>query len=237
MPGVPCPRCGGETRRLVRGVCPGCFAEVYGVASVPSRVEVEVCRYCGSVRLGHRWVAVSSFGEAVNVIASYIVSKSRPVEPLRRVYLVGLDYETMPNWTTRVNLYLRGESGDVVVEGRAQLAVLLRPSVCPTCKVRVSGEYDTLLQIRGGDPETVESIVEEVLAESGLWVHAVDIIRGKDGVDVYFTNTGAARKLAKRLTSKLPGRLERPSHETVGITSRGKRRSRKTLVYRVREEN
>jgi len=236
LPGVPCPRCGREAETLVRGVCPRCFAEVYGLARLPGRVEVEVCRYCGSVRLGHRWVRVSSFQEAVESIVAYHVGKARPVEPVEAVEVEGVEYETLPNWATRIRLSLAGRVQGRVVRGAASMTVLLRPSVCPTCKVRVSGEYDTLLQIRGGDPERVEGLVEEILAETGLWVQAVDLIRGRDGVDVYFTNKGAAKKLARRLQRVLPGSLEQETHETVGVTSRGKRRSRKTLVYRVDEE-
>jgi len=236
VPGVPCPRCGMETRVLVRGLCPSCFAEVYGLAGVPERVEVEVCRYCGSVRLGHRWVRVSSFGEAVEAIASYQVSKARPVEPLESVEVEGVEYETLPNWTTRIRLQLAGTARGRRLRGGASMTVHLRPSICPVCKVRVSGEYDTLLQIRGGDPRTVEALVERLLAETGLWTQAVDLIRGRDGVDVYFTNTGAARKLARELSKIIPGTLKPVTHETVGVTSRGRRRSRKTLVYRVEEE-
>ncbi len=234
--GVPCPACGRESRVLIRGLCPSCFASRVGVARVPSRVEVRVCRYCGSVRIGSRWVRVSSFGEAVESIASYVVGRARPVDPLEGVELAGVDYETHPNWTTRLRLRLVGWYRGTPVPGVAELTVVLRPSVCPVCKVRVSGEYDTVLQVRGGDPGELERIIERVVVEAGLADQTVDLIRGRDGVDVYFTNTGAARKTARILANRLGGRIEGLTHETVGRTSRGRMRSRKTLVLRLDKE-
>ena len=231
--GVPCPRCGREARVLVRGLCPRCFAEVYGLARVPARVEVEICRYCYSVRLGHRWVPVSSFDEAVEAIARDLAGRARPVDPLREVELEGVEYETLPNWTTRTLLRLSSTYRGATVRGTAHVVVQLRASVCPTCKVRVSGEYDTLLQVRGGDPGRLEELVVEAIMEAGLAPQTVDLIRGRDGVDVYFTNPGAARKVAKRLQRRLGGRLERMNYETVGLDSRGRLRARRTLTLRI----
>ena len=231
--GVPCPRCGRETRILIRGLCPQCFAEVYGLARLPGRVEVEICRYCYSVRIGRRWVPVSSFDEAVEAIARDLVSKARPMEPLEGVELERVEYETLPNWTTRAILRLSSTHRGVPVRGVASVVVQLRASVCPTCKVRVSGEYDTLLQVRGGDPERVERMVVEAIEEAGLAPQTVDLIRGRDGVDVYFTNPGAARKVAKRLQRLLGGRIERMNYETVGLDSSGRLRARRTLTLRI----
>jgi len=235
--GVPCPRCGRETRVLVGGLCPSCFAETRGLARLPRRVEAEICRYCYSVRLGGRWAPVSSFEKAVWLVASRAVERARPVEPLEGVELSGLDYETLPNWSTRVTLRLRGSYRGLTVEGPQQLLVRFRASVCPVCKVRVSGEYDTVLQVRGGDPEVVEGEVYRIIGEEGLAGQTVDLIRTRDGVDVYFTNPGAARKLAKRLRNRVGGRLEGVHHETVGRNARGRMRSRRTMVLRIEDKS
>jgi len=235
--GVPCPRCGREARVLVGGLCPSCFAEVHGLARLPQRVEVEICRYCYSVRLGGRWVPVSSFEEAVWLATSRAVERARPMDPLEGVELVGVDYETLPNWSTRVSLRLRGRYRGLAVEGTQQLLVRFKATVCPVCKVRVSGEYDTVLQVRGGDPGRVEGEVYRIIGEEGLAGQTVDLIRTRDGVDVYFTNPGAARKLAKRLRNRVGGRIEGVHHETVGRNSRGRMRSRRTMVLRIEDKS
>ncbi|MCE4600274.1 MAG: 60S ribosomal export protein NMD3 [Desulfurococcales archaeon] len=231
---VPCPRCGRMVDRLVRGVCPRCFAEKYGVASLPSTVRVEACRYCGAVRLGGRWIHASSFHEAVEAIARYVVERTKPVEPLEDVELAGIEYESSPNWTTRLTLHLASHYRGVTITGRAGILVQIKSSICPVCKIRVSGEYDTVLQIRGARGEALRRGVEEGLANAGLQEQLVDIIESRDGIDVYFTNKGAARKLARELSRRFKARLYEVVHETVGVDSSGRRRSRKTLVLRIR---
>ncbi|MEB3806233.1 MAG: 60S ribosomal export protein NMD3 [Desulfurococcales archaeon] len=231
---VPCPRCGRIVDRLVRGVCPECFAEKYGVAVLPDIVRVEACRYCGAVRIGGRWVRASSFDEAVETIARYVVERARPVEPLEDVELAGIEYESSPNWTTRLTLHLIGRYRDVTITGRARVLVQIKSSICPVCRVRVSGEYDTLLQIRGARGEALRREVEEGLVNAGLLGQLVDIVESRDGIDVYFTNRGAARKLARELSRRFKARLYEVVHETVGVDSSGRRRSRKTLVLRIK---
>lgn len=228
-----CPRCGREVDFLVGRVCSMCFVELYGLARLQERVEAEICRYCGAVRLGGRWVQVYSFGGAVEALARYLVSKARPVEPLERVELARVEYDTLPNWRTRIQLKLNGVYRGHVVEGSQELTVRLKPSVCTLCKTRVSGEYDTVLQVRGADPELLEEKVGEVIERLGIHRQTVDLIPGRNGVDVYFTNTGAARKVARELSKLLGGAVTVPRYEEVGVDASGRRRGRKTLVLRV----
>ena len=228
-----CPSCGRTVEVTVRGLCPECFPKVYGVARLPERVEVPVCRYCGRILLGGRWVAAGSFEDAVESVARYTLSRARPVEPLDSVELSGVGYETRPDWTTRVHLVIRGRYRGVIVVGGSDLVVQLRPSICPLCKTRVSGEYDTVLSILDAPP----SLEDEVLAlveERGLVSQLVDIIRVKEGLNIYFTNRGAASKLVKMLSRLY--RVERlgEAYEEVGIDSSGRKRARRTITVRIR---
>ncbi|NOZ30641.1 MAG: hypothetical protein GXO68_01650 [Crenarchaeota archaeon] len=230
---IPCPRCGRQVDFLVGRVCSSCFAETYGLADIPSTAEATICRYCGSIRIGGRWIHVRSFDEAIGTLAAYLVEKAKPVEPIERVVLVSIDYETLPNWSTRVKLSLKGVYRGRSIQGYQSITVRLRPSICPLCKTRISGEYDTVLQIRGADSEYLEKLVESVLRKLEIYEQVVDIIPGKNGLDVYFTNAGAARKVAKELAKITGGKITVPEYEYVGIDSSGRRRTRKTLVLRV----
>ncbi len=230
---VPCPRCGKETDILIRGLCPKCFTEVYGLIKISPRLRVKICRYCGSIKLGGKWTSTSSFEEAIEKIIKYELSRAKPVEPVEKVYLLGINYISNPNWTTRILLTLEGIYKKYRLTAKKEVEIQLEPSICPTCKIRVSGEYDTLLQIRGGDTKELYKQVENIIWKSGLFAQLVDIIENKKGVDVYFTNMGAARKLSKELKKFYILRVYRVAHENVGIQSSGKPRSRKTLVIRI----
>ncbi len=237
MPGARpiCARCGREADRLIRGLCPTCFSEAYGVVRIPETLQGDVCRYCGSVRVAGRWVPAGNFEAAVQAVIEWWFGRARPVEPLRRVRLAGVEALSKPDWLTRVALLVEGEDeGGVKVRARVPVKVQLKPSICPTCKTRVSGEYDTVLQLRGGDPARLERLVIEVIGEAGVESDAVDLIRTRDGVDVYFTHRGAAARVVRAL--KRRGLVESVGRadEYVGVTSTGKRRTRKTIIVRVK---
>ncbi|GAB6148161.1 NMD3-related protein [Stetteria hydrogenophila] len=229
-----CARCGREADRLIRGLCPSCFAEVYGVARIPGVLRGEVCRYCGSVRIAGRWVPAGSFEAAIDAVVRWQASKARPVEPLVEARLASWEALSKPDWRTRVALNLEGRTAEgVVVRARVPVVVQLKPSICPTCKTRVSGEYDTVLQLRGGDPGALERLAVEALTEAGVEGDTVDLIKSKDGVDVYFTHRGAASRLVRILKRRGLVETVGRAEEYVGLTSTG-RRTRKTLIVRVR---
>lgn len=229
-----CPRCGRETPVVVRGLCPRCFAEVYGVASVPGEVRVEVCRYCGSVRLGERWVETDATFEGIlDAVVNWLSKRLQPVEPLIGVEVLGWDALTRPNWSTRILLRLRGWTGDgVEVEAEAPTTVRLQPSICPRCKTRASGEYSALVQVRGRHPN-LRRLVEEAVERAGILGDVVEIAEGRDGVDAYLTHRGAASRLISALERLAPLRVSGPYREYVGVTSRGRRRTRDTYVARL----
>jgi nonsense-mediated mRNA decay protein 3 len=230
-----CARCGREADRLIRGLCPTCFSEAYGVVRIPETLQGEVCRYCGSVRVAGRWVPAGSFEAAVQAIIEWWFGRAKPVEPLIRVKLASVEALSKPDWLTRVALLVEGEDeGGVKVQAKVLVKVQLKPSICPTCKTRVSGEYDTVLQLRGGYPSMLEKLALEVIEEAGVGADAVDLIRTRDGVDVYFTHRGAASRVVRAL--KRRGLVESVGRadEYVGVTSTGKRRTRKTIIVRIR---
>jgi len=229
-----CARCGVEAEILIKGLCPKCFPEVYGIAYIQHRIVVEACRYCGRIRLGGRWIPVIGFREAVISAIEYSSSKLKPVEPLESVRITDIVFLTEPDWSTRVYLKLEGRYKGVNITGGGEAVVRLKPSICPLCKVRVSGEYDTVVTISRA-PDNMESILHEIIRREGIQNQLVDVIWVKDRLNVYFTNKGAASKLVKGLKKRFKIRVGRLEYEDVGITRMGKRRTRKSINVEVLE--
>ncbi|MEB3845216.1 MAG: 60S ribosomal export protein NMD3 [Desulfurococcales archaeon] len=228
-----CPLCGRETRHTIQGLCPQCYVEKYGLVRFPEIVEYEICRYCGSIRIGDRWVHVSSFEEGIETIVAHIASRQK-LPPGFKLLSAGIErYRTQPNWRTKADIVIVASYEGETVYQRGTVTVQFKPSVCPVCKIRVSGEYDTLLQVRGRIPERIEEKIVEITASLGLQDSLVDVIPSKEGVDVYFTHTGAARKLARKLANTYGGVISRVRYEDVTISSTGKHRARKTLLVRL----
>ncbi|MEB3759476.1 MAG: 60S ribosomal export protein NMD3 [Desulfurococcales archaeon] len=231
-----CPSCGRETRIVVRGLCPECYVRHYGILSIEEKHEYEICRYCGSIRIKGRWIQVNSFQEAINNIVHYIVKRSiehamRTGSYAKNIKLERIEYETMPNWSTKISLHIKAVIDDVPVREIKTITVRLRPSICPLCKVRVSGEYDTVLQIRGRyDPDQLENNIYMEILKLGLTRSFVDLVRIKKQINIYFSDKGSALKLAKSLSKYYKSKISGIEHEEVTITSSGKKRTRKTVT-------
>jgi len=228
-----CASCGKRSELLIRGLCPECFARHYGVVrGLESRWRFEVCRFCGRVRVGGRWVEAGSFHAILETVVPYIVGRLRPVEPLEFVSLEEWEAITEPDWRTRLVLRLAATYQGLRVTLHAETAVELEPSICPICEVRQSGEYDTVVQLRGLPSEELRRLTEQALQESMIWESLVDVVESRDGIDVYFTHRGAANRFVKAVTRLRSARVQGPLHEVVGSTRTGKIRTRKTFIVR-----
>ncbi len=229
-----CAACGRESEVLVRGLCPECFTSRVGaVRGAPSRFRVKVCRFCGRVRWGNRWVEAGSFPAAVEVAVRMLAERLRPVEPLESLELEGWEPLSEPDWRTRVLVRLALHYRGSRIPYGLETHVELEPSICPLCEVRQSGEYDTVVQVRGlGGAEAMRA-VEEALGQAGVWDSLIEVIEGRDGVDVYFTHRGAASRFVRALTRGRRASVSRAIHEVVGTNSSGRTRTRKTITVRI----
>jgi len=229
-----CAACGRESEVLIRGLCPECFASrVGGVRGAPERFRVTVCRFCGRVKWGTRWVEAGSFPAAVGVAVRMLAERLKPVEPLESVELEGWEPLSEPDWRTRVLVRLSLTRGAVRVPYTVETHIELDPGICPLCEVRQSGEYDTLVQVRGVRGEEARRAVEEALEEAAVWDSLIEVIEGREGFDVYFTHRGAASRFVRALTRGRKARVGRAEHEVVGTTGSGRTRTRKTITVRL----
>jgi len=230
-----CPRCGRETEFLIEGLCPKCYAEVKGPELIPNVIEAEVCKYCGAVKLGFRWI--ESEGSFESIIMKVIEHEVKKVagknSVISNIELKSIIFETEPNWTTRLVLVLTGVVRNEKVEWKKPITVKLNPSICPKCIVRISGEYDTVVQLRGFKPGILERDVMNLIEKSVIFNDLIDIIRHKEGVDVYFSHIGAARKFIKIILKKYEASWKGPYREVIGTNSSGKSRTRNTFVVRI----
>ncbi|MCE4612054.1 MAG: 60S ribosomal export protein NMD3 [Desulfurococcales archaeon] len=229
-----CPSCGRTTEIVISGLCPDCYAQRQPIArGLPGEVEVAICRFCGSVRIRGRWLPSASFDEAVARVVESLSLK--PASPIEDVGIAGWRFETLPDWRTRVMLTLEGKVESVRVKSEVIVTVRLKPVTCPRCAVKRSGEYDTLVQVRGEG--ALKDVVERALEDLEEWDSLIEVIEAPEGVDVYFMHRGAASRFLKALARHAMiesiGKLE---HEIVGVSSRGRVRSRKTIVVRLKGE-
>jgi len=230
----PCPGCGRQGGVRIRGLCIQCFIREYVVPGLPDRLTGEVCRRCGSVRMGGRWSSPSyTLEEAVSKFLSHAIGRLKISSGQVNVSITAYELETKPDWTTKIKVELTGTLEGEQAVAHKLLTIRLEPSVCPRCTIYASGEYDTVIQVRGIDAGKAMEILRMILENSPLAGDVIEVAPVKRGIDVYLSHRGAASKLIKMLSKKLDLNVRGPYRELVGLTPSGRRRTRNTIIAHV----
>ncbi len=231
-----CIYCGAEStpdNPVIDGVCLRCRIKRGEIVRLKKRMlRYELCKICGNIRVGYRWRNTHGFEEAISLLVYEEIPKYiEPGPGVTDLRITGFEYITEPNWRTRVKVNLSGLYGGAVFNTSVEVVILFTPVKCPRCKMIESGEYEALLQIRGIEKHRLnEFLRREFDADPRLGNDLVDVIETDRGVDLYFYNYGAARKLARRLARKL-GLGMHENYETVGTRS-GRQRARLTIILK-----
>jgi len=225
-----CIYCGKEhtsNNPVVDGVCLKCRLKRGEIISVDKKeLRIDFCKVCGATRIGHKWVDTHSFEEALKTIAYEVlprhIAKGPGVEDLG---VEGYELVTKASWRTIVRIYVNGKFGGAEFTYPVDFVIYLNPIKCPRCIMVESGEYEAVVQIRGIPRKELEKVlVKEFSRDERLRNDLVDVIENEKGLDLYFFNHGAARKLARKLASRFDLRIKE-NYEIAGMRS-GKQRAR-----------
>lgn len=225
-----CIYCGAEDtpdNPVVEGVCLRCRikrGEI--IEQVKKEIRVDFCKVCGAVRIGYKWIDTNGFNEALHQIVynqlKELVKPGIGVDDLR---IDGYELVTSASWRTVVRVYFRGIYGGKEFVYPLDFIVYLNPTKCPRCKMIESGEFEAVVQIRDVHVKDLEKALEKIFSrDKRLRQDLVDYIEVKNGIDIYFYNHGAARKLSRKLSNML-GLVIKENYEVAGMRS-GKQRAR-----------
>jgi nonsense-mediated mRNA decay protein 3 len=225
-----CIYCGAEDspdNPVVGGVCLRCRIKRGEVVVVEEReFRIDLCKVCGAVRIGYKWVDTHGFEDALReVVYSILAHKAKPGPGVSSLEIDSYELVTHASWRTIVRVYYKGLYGGKEFVYPVDYVVYFNPTKCPRCRMIESGEFEAVVQIRGVDKRVLEKALEKVFnRDKRLRQDLVDYIEVSNGVDIYFYNHGAARKLSRRLSSML--RLTvKENYEVAGMRS-GRQRAR-----------
>ena len=205
MDGEFCVVCGATGRTLTDGVCPECAAERTPLLSVPDRGVVVICPHCGARKTGARWERVGSSPLlSAEDLAPFL--RIHPEVGLRRIRWE----ETAATGTVRelvgtADVVFRGAAR----EARVQLSVRTEHQTCPDCSRKSGRYYTAVLQLRGGLERSNEKSPALHARLDGTWSRLLAECRPDwrnamswreelpEGYDVFFTQTLAARSVAR----------------------------------------
>ncbi|MGA9839342.1 MAG: 60S ribosomal export protein NMD3 [Thermoplasmata archaeon] len=206
MDGEFCVVCGATGRALTDGVCPQCAADRTALIAVPERAVVVICPHCGARKAGARWERPGS---------SPLLS-AEDLAPFLRIHReVGLRTirweETSATATIRelvgtAEVGFRGAEREVEV----RLSVRTEHQTCQDCSRKSGRYYTAVLQLRGGLERSSNEKSAALHARlDGTWSDLLAECRPDwrkamswreelpEGYDVFFTETLAARSVAR----------------------------------------
>jgi nonsense-mediated mRNA decay protein 3 len=200
-----CVVCGATGRALVDGVCAECAADRALLLSAPKRATVTICPTCGARLVGAHWERSGSS----HLLTAEDLNRFLEIPPEVGVRTVQWEETgataTVREYVGHARVSFRGATREVDVP----LSVRVIAHTCPECS-RKSGKYYTaLVQLRGpvdGPNEKAgplrarldeqwSTLLTEARPE---WRQALSWREAlPEGWDCYFTDTMAARSIAR----------------------------------------
>ena len=211
-----CVVCGATGRPLTDGVCAECAADRTVLLSVPERAVVVICPHCGARKRGAQWERAGSSPLLTSEdLAPFL--RVHPEVGVRRVRWEETSATgTVRELTGTADVTFRGADREAPVH----LSVRTEHQTCTDCSRKSGRYYTAVLQLRGGLERANEKSAalharldgtwSSLLAESRPdWRKAVSWREElPEGYDVFFTQTLAARAVAKLAKQKFGARLK-----------------------------
>ncbi len=236
-----CARCGRRVEETLRGLCPDCYSQVYGVARIPSSLGFTYCRYCGSFKFRGGWNRpLGGLEETVReYLFTVLTERLRPSEDLDEAWIGGVEVlsSLAGPGIYRVRVVLEGARGGFRVSEERLLTLKVDMAVCPSCTNRITKRgYDAVIQVRsssgslGDRAGQVLRLIEDL--DEGLRSSIISIEEGRNGIDLLVDDVASARVIASKIRSRFHARVQE-AFKLVGRRADGKRRGRLTISLRI----
>ena len=120
-----CARCGRRVEAqssLLKGLCAGCYLEVYGFAELPRSINVTLCSGCGAYKAGGRWLpSPGGLGDSIQAaVEAALLPNVSPTPEVSSLTLEELGIQMESSHT-----------GSILARFSVTLSVGLMPSECP----------------------------------------------------------------------------------------------------------
>ncbi|HLM70711.1 MAG TPA: 60S ribosomal export protein NMD3 [Thermoplasmata archaeon] len=200
-----CVVCGATDRPLVEGVCAECAADRTKLVSAPQRAEVTVCPHCGARQVGAHWERPGSSQVLTAEDLSPFLEVPEEVGVRHVLWEETNATATVREFVGRALVRFRGIEREVDVP----LSVRTVHQTCPDCSRKSGRYYTATIQLRGPAEGRAEKAIPLRARLEEEWVRLVREMRPDwrkavgwreelpEGLDCFFTDTMAARSVAK----------------------------------------
>ncbi len=218
-----CPRCGDAIDRSGSasgpdgpgsGLCVACYLDEYDLVDAPDRVEVQVCRQCGAVHRGNRWVDVGA--EDYTDVAIDEVTEALGVHVDAESVSWQVAPEQVDETTIRMHCSVSGVLRGTPVTEDATVPVKIGRGTCDRCGRVAGGAYASVVQVRARDrnPSADErqraaaiarDVVARLEADGDRDAFVSEIREHDSGLDVELSTTKLGQRVARQIVTDLGG--------------------------------
>ena len=236
MPGKFCVSCGRTDVDLVEGIlCPDCYVKHRLTVEAPKEIHGKLCRLCGSMWLSGKWVRPMTENPMVEYIWKLVVPKLK-VDKHVTEYEVGVERIWKDvGGRTFTTIVIKGKIGRTPVEVRKDVLLNVQMTLCDVCMRRKGGGYEAKVQLRfksGGLDFEKRSLFESFMT-SDLAKYLTDVVEGREGVDYYFANKAAAKRLVSSFIAAYREAEVKETFENEKIDRDGKRSAKLVISLRL----
>ncbi len=186
-----CPKCGKETEKFYDNLCKDCFLQKIEIPDLPEKIVIRQCKICGKFYGDER-------GEPVLESAVDKVLK----KSLNEKEIQSATYRIDKNKIySEITLEVSGLRKSIELD----FDLVEKVTICKFCSQKLSGYFNVILQIRGGQTEKIlEEIKTEMerLNKKDELAFISKIEKVKNGVDIYIGSKSAAHKVVNFLKIK-----------------------------------
>ncbi len=212
-----CVVCGSTGRPLVDGVCAPCAAERTVLVSIPSRVNLTICPTCGARRVGQVWERAGASRLVTGEdLAPFL--RPPPETGIRRILWEEVSTTpTVRQYVGHLEVVFRETPRTVELP----FSIRLEHRTCPACSRRSGRYFTAILQLRGPEETRITEKAPALRARldrewTKLWREARPDWRQAmswreelpEGWDCYFSDTLAARAVARLAKQRLGAKLK-----------------------------
>jgi len=218
-----CPRCGDPIERSGSlpspggpdsGLCDECYLAAYDLVDAPDRVEVCVCRQCGAIQRGNRWVDVGA--EDYTDVAIEEVTAALGVH----VDATGVSWQVAPEQvdetTVRMHCTFSGVLRGTPVTEEVTVPVKIGRGTCDRCGRVAGGAYAAVVQVRARDRRPVETerrraeaiardLVADLEADGDRDAFVSEVTEREEGLDMKLSTTKLGQRVARGIVRELGG--------------------------------
>jgi len=200
-----CVLCGRENVEFIGSLCVDCYIKTKELVKIPQVVKGKYCKVCGAEWVNGKWVrSKDTTLSPVESIVYREIGKRIEIDP----NVEEINYKISKIWrdvnghsfaTIDIAGKLRGREFTV----SKVVNINIERTLCPSCLKKKSKYFEAIVQLRfkeGVIDEKKKALFESFFTDDiidGL----SDVVEGKEGVDYYFINKTAAKRLVSNFTS------------------------------------